>query len=324
MAEGNAFVYTYLLDGRGGGKTLEEPEIENWNAGQGLLWVHLDSRQAAARSWLSQKSGLKPLTCESLLDQETRPRSILTEDGLLLILRGVNCNPGEDPEDMVAIRMLFTEDRIITLRYRRVRAIQDITEAIDDAKGPESAGDFLVSVADRISYRMGEVVSDLDDKVDEIEDSVLSAESQGLRTLLADLRRKTISLRRYIAPQREVLNRLLHERLSWLDESHLARLREISERTARFVEDIDSSRERAAITHEELNSKLSEQMNKAMYTLSIVAAIFLPLGLLTGLLGINVGGIPGTESKWAFILVTTGLVIIALGLVAWFKKIKWL
>jgi zinc transporter len=65
-------------------------------------------------------------------------------------------------------------------------------------------------------------------------------------------------------------------------------------------------------------------MNKAMYLLSIIAAIFLPLGLLTGLLGINVGGIPGTDSKWAFTLVTVVLVSLAIILVAWFKKIKWL
>ena len=65
-------------------------------------------------------------------------------------------------------------------------------------------------------------------------------------------------------------------------------------------------------------------MNKAMYTLSIVAAIFLPLGLLTGLLGINVGGIPGTENRWAFTLVTIGLIVAAVALVAWFRKIKWL
>ena len=76
-------------------------------------------------------------------------------------------------------------------------------------------------------------------------------------------------------------------------------IREIAERTSRFVEDIDAAKDRAAITQEELNSRLSEQMNKAMYVLSIVAAIFLPLGLLTGLLGINVGGIPGAENKWA-------------------------
>ena len=102
------------------------------------------------------------------------------------------------------------------------------------------------------------------------------------------------------------------------------RIREIAERTTRFVEDIDSARDRAAIAHEELNNRLSEQMNKAMYTLSIVAAIFLPLGLLTGLLGINVGGIPGTESHWAFGIVSFVLVGIAAVLIWIFKRMKWL
>ena len=101
-------------------------------------------------------------------------------------------------------------------------------------------------------------------------------------------------------------------------------LRELLERTARFVEDLDSARDRAAITQEELNNRLSEQMNKAMYVLSIVAAIFLPLSLLTGLLGINVGGIPGAENKWAFLLVTFLLVLIALMLISLFRRIKWL
>ena len=101
-------------------------------------------------------------------------------------------------------------------------------------------------------------------------------------------------------------------------------IREIAERTSRFVEDIDAAKDRAAITQEELNSRLSEQMNKAMYVLSIVAAIFLPLGLLTGLLGINVGGIPGAENKWAFMGVTLLLIGLATLLILLFKRIKWL
>jgi zinc transporter len=225
---------------------------------------------------------------------------------------------------MVAVRMLLNEQRIISTRYRRIKAVQDVRDAIDSGKGPTTAGEFLVMVAERLADRMGDVIADVDDKVDELEDTVITAESYQLRTQLSDLRRTCISLRRYIAPQRDVLARLLHDRLQWITDIDRAHLREIAERTARFVEDIDSARERASVTHEELNSRLSEQMNKAMYLLSIIAAIFLPLGLLTGLLGINVGGIPGTESKWAFSLVTAVLVGLAIILVAWFKKIKWL
>ena len=324
MTEGNAIIYAYLLNGRGGGKALDRAAIDSWETGDGLLWIHLDSTVEDARIWLADKSGLSRIPRESLLDQETRPRYMVSDEGFLLILRGVNCNPGEDPEDMVAIRMFFEENRIITIRYRRVMAIQEISKAIDRGKGPAAAGDFLVQTAERIADRMGDVIADLDDRVDALEDTVLTAETHLLRTELADLRRKTISLRRYIAPQRDVLFRLVQERTALFDDADRAHLREVAERTARFVEDVDSARDRASITQEELGNKLSEQMNKAMYTLSIVAAIFLPLGLLTGLLGINVGGIPGVDNKWAFTLVTAGLFGIAVGLVAWFKKLKWL
>jgi zinc transporter len=303
---------------------VDWPEIDSWDPAQGMLWVHLDSKIPDAQTWLQHKSGLSELTVESLLDLETRPRISATDEGLLLILRGVNCNPGEEPEDMVAIRMFFDQHRIITVRYRLVRAMQDVDAAIRGQKGPRSAGEFLVMVAERIADRMGDVISDLDDRVDELEDTVLSAESHALRATLADLRRAAISLRRYIAPQRDVLFRLLQERHVVVSDLDRQRLREVAERTARFVEDIDAARDRAAITQEELNSKLSEQMNKAIYTLSIVAAIFLPLGLLTGLFGINVGGIPGTEYKWGFAVVVVVLIAIALVLLVWFKKIKWL
>ena len=317
-------IWAYVLDGSGGGEPKTWSEVKARQPDSGLLWIHLDSTSDEAQAWLHQYSGLDPLVCESLLDHATRPRSMPCNDGLLLILRGVNCNPGQDPEDMVAIRMFLAPQRIISLRYRRIMAIQDIQEAIAMGQGPGSAGDALVMVAERITDRMGDVISDVDDRVDALEDSVLTAESHELQSQLADIRRTAISLRRYIAPQRDVLGRLLNERLSWLEERQRAHLREIAERTARYIEDVDAARERASITQEELNSRLSEKMNKTMYILSIVAAIFLPLGLLTGLLGINVGGIPGTENRWAFTLVTTGLAVIAVGLVYWFRHKKWL
>ena len=264
MTEKDDLIYAYLLDGKGGGEVLDWPAIDNWVSSKGLLWIHLDSKIPETRIWLKNKSGLSQITQESLLDQETRPRDIVSDEGLLVTLRGVNFNPGEDPEDMVAIRMFFTEHRIITTRYRRVMAMQDVHRAINDRKGPNSAGDFLVMVAGRIANRMGDIIADLDDSVDELADTILTAESHELRSKLSDLRRKAISLRRYIAPQRDVLFRLAQERVSLIDNIDRAHLREIAERTARFVEDIDSARDRASITQEELNNKLSEQMNRAM------------------------------------------------------------
>ncbi|UCG05927.1 MAG: zinc transporter ZntB, partial [Desulfobacterales bacterium] len=288
MGAVDGLIFAYILGGDGGGTAIDWQNIIDWRPEKGPLWIHLDYSKERAKHWLQTESKLSALSSDILMEEDTRPRFISTKEGFLLILRGVNCNPGSDPEDMVAVRMSFEENRIITMRQRRVMAINDIHEAIEAGTGPRSAVDFLLMVIYRIVDRMGDVVAEIDDQVDELEDTVLTAESYELRSRLAKIRRQSISLRRYLAPQREVLSRLQDERLEWFSDKVKSRLRELAERTARFVEDLDSARDRAAITQEELNNRLSEQMNKAMYVLSIVAAIFLPLGLLTGLLGINV------------------------------------
>jgi zinc transporter len=317
-------VYAHLIAGDHPKEVLTWDAVNAWQPDQGVLWVHLAADNETALDWIRHRSGLSLLVQDALLEVGTRPRSVVSESGVLVIFRGGNCNPGADPEDMVAIRMFITDQRIITMRRNRVRAVQDVHESLTAGTGPATVGEFFVAVVDRITERIGDVVVDIEDRVAGVEDTIVSAETAELRPLLAELRRESISLRRYIAPQRDMLARLTHERITWLTETDKTLLRETAERTARYVEDIDAARERALISQEELNNRLAERMNRAMYTLSIVAAIFLPLGLLTGLLGINVGGIPGTENPRAFLMVTAFLVVLAIVLITWFKKIKWL
>lgn len=196
--------------------------------------------------------------------------------------------------------------------------------ALAAGDGPRGPGEFLATIAGRLIDRMSPVVDGLDDEIDALEEAVLDGETRETRGRLGLLRRRAITLRRHIAPQREVLSRLQSEPFSWLASHERAHLREVTDRVTRYVEDLDAARERAAVTQEELSSRISSQMNRTMYVLSLVAAIFLPLGLITGLLGINVGGIPGSESKGAFYVVTGSLVALAGVLVWFFRRRRWL
>jgi zinc transporter len=324
MNESTGFIFAYCLDGKGGGDRLDLEGVKNWTAEAGTLWVHLDYSDPAAKNWLQDESGIDPLMQEALFAEETRPRCLVFKDAMLVILRGVNLNQGADPEDMVSIRFWLEEHRIVTMRRRRVMAVEDLRQAVEAGSGPVGSGGFLEELSDRLGTRMGEVIADIDEAFDALEDEVLTEQTYELRPKLANIRRQVISMRRYIAPQRDVIARLQSEKVTWLSELERMRLREIGDRTTRYVEDLDAIRDRATVTQEELNSSLSEQMNKTMYVLSIVAGIFLPLGLLTGLLGINIGGIPGTENPWAFTVFCVMLGIIA-GLQIWlFKRKKWM
>ena len=187
---------------------------------------------------------------------------------------------------------------------------------------PATPAALLVEIAAYMIDRMGPVLAVMNDVVDELEEEVLEAPGHELRTKLSRNRRQAISLRRFLAPLREVLTRLYTDRTPVFDDMSRSHLREIADRLTRYIEELDSARDRAAITQEELAGRLADEMNKNMYVLSIVAGIFLPLGLLTGLLGINVGGIPGTQSNWAFAIVCIILVGLAVTVLWLFRRFR--
>jgi len=315
---------TYLLDGKGGGRQIaHEMRDQEPPAGE-TLWLQLDYTDEDAQRWLTDASGIDPIVLETLLAEDTRPRCFVHGNGLLVTLRGVNLNPGEDPDDMVSIRIWLEPTRIITVSHRRLMALEDLARSLENEEGPVDCGDFLVCLSQALTRRMAGVLDNFDDGVSELEDEVLTQENYQLRGNISTLRRQAIRLRRYIAPQREVMVRLQTEKFAFLKDLQRAQFRELSDQVTRYVEDLDSAKDRAAIVQDELEAKLGAQMNKTMYLLSIVAAIFLPLGLLTGLLGINVGGIPGTESPYAFIVVCVGLIFIAFIQALIFRRMRWM
>lgn len=306
-----------------GARVLAWEEVQGWQPGDGVLWVHLDYSQTDATDWVRQDSGMGSVEASAILAAETRPRSLVLEHGLLVILRGVNQNPGADPEDMVSVRLWMDDQRIISTGQRKLLAIDDLRQRITQGRGPGSPGEFLVHLGELISERIGDVVDDMQDQVDSLEEEVVTGNYQELRFALSSVRRQAVGLRRYLAPQREALGRLFNERSVLLDDVVRMRIRELADRMTRYIEDLDEARDRASVTHEELLNRLAELTNRRMYLLTMIAAIFLPLSFLTGLLGINVGGIPGSDYSAAFAIVVLVLVLVGAGQWLFLRWRKW-
>lgn len=315
-------VHALLFDGDGGVQSLDWDGVRRWKSGDGLLWVHLSLTSEEVARWLRRESDLPKVAVQGLLALETRPRTITIGEGALVQLRGVNLNPGADPEDMVSARLWIEKDRIVSSRRRRLLSVQDTVEAVK-ANPPASAGAVVAILADCLVERMSDIIDQLEARVAELEAVAMEEPNREMRSQLAALRREAIALRRYLAPQREALSRLHAERVPWLSDTDRLRLREVTDRLIRHLEDLEAARERAAVVQEELLSTLSDQLNRRMYVLSVVAAVFLPLGFLTGLLGINVGGIPGAESKWGFLAFIGILIAIVAAQVIYFYKRRW-
>ncbi|WP_035416427.1 zinc transporter ZntB [Ferrimonas kyonanensis] len=324
MKDSQGLIIGRRFDGQGGAKPVELADAAALIASGEVLWLHFDYTDEGAQAWLEHHSGLERVAIDALLSESSRPRATQLADGVLLNLRGVNLSPGSDPEDMVGIRLWTDGERIISTRKRQLLSVRDISETWDQGEGPRNVAEFLVLLTGRLMARMQGTIDETEEQIDEIEEQMLSSDSQILRSQIASLRRTVISLRRYLSPQKEALIQLQTLKADWLSLENRQAIREVADHLSRFIEGLDSVRERSVVAQEELNNKLAEKMNNRMYFLSLVAAIFLPLGFLTGLLGINVGGIPGAEYPFSF-WIFCGLLVGLVGLQWWlFKRNSWL
>ncbi len=317
------FIHQILLDGEGGYNV--SPSLKDHaTSGVQVVWLHIDLSEPSAVSWLENESGLDNNIIGSMTVEETRPRAFKFKNGLLAVLRGVNLNPGNDPEDMVSIRVWLESNRIITVRRRPMVSIQDMIHDLELGEGPATPGEFFTQLIDQLANRIGDFVSTLGEELSDVEDNIETMEASELRNSLGSLRRQIATVRRYLAPQRDALDRMFLIESPLLSERNKASLREESDRVSRYLEDLDLARERAIVLQEAFLSQIAQQQNNRMYVLSIITAVFLPLGFVTGLFGINVGGMPGVDNPIAFWIICALLVVVSIGIIVVFRKMKWL
>ena len=318
------FLFSYRLSPSGKGQALTVDDVIGGDLSAVPIWVHFDVRNQAACDWLVNQSGLPAGAAEMLLAEETRPRSVVFDTGLVVVLRGVNTNPGDNPEDMVSVRVWIDGTRVISTRRRRLLSVVDIGDALDAGEGPTSPAHLVTMLVERLADRIGDFVNTIEERLDTAEDDVEQAPDASFRARLSSLRRQIASVRRFLAPQRDALDRLNRQSATWLDEAATHAFRQEADRITRYLEDLDLARERAVVLQEELLSQIAQQQNARMYVLSVVAAVFLPLTFVTGLLGMNVGGLPGLESPRGFAWSVVIMVAAAAGLLMYFRSKKWL
>jgi zinc transporter len=317
--------FACLLDGRGGCVNLDWAGVAAWQREDGVLWVHLERDAPEAADWLRHRSGVDALIAEALLSEDTRPRVDAGDDSLLLILRGVDHQPGTEHVDLVPAHLWVTPHRVISLRDsgHYLMALRALREALVNGRGPRTPGELVVGIAEKVVRDVEPLLDELDAAADRLDEACEAEAPQDWRHELGALRRRAIELRRYLAPQREALHRLQLEEMSWLNRRDRLSLREITDRTIRFVDSLDAVRDRATLLHEDLAAQLSERIGKIATRLTAVSAILLPPSLIAGMFGMNVGGVPGGGVEWGFWAVVAALCALMAAEVWLLRRLGW-
>jgi len=320
MANQSFYVFGNQLDGAGGATAIGP----DFPAGNATVWQHIDyGERGEAQAWLREQ-GLNPLVIDSLTRTETRPRAVGTDDGLMLVLRGINRNAGADGEDMVSLRLWIQPNRLISVRQRSVLSAQEINTELQANTGPRDISQLVILLIEKLADCVAEFVDDLEEQMEAHEAEVETGDIAAVRTRVSELRRKVAAVRRYMAPQREALEAVHHQGANTLTTEQRYLIREQSDRITRYIEDLDLLRERTLVIQEELLNRVSQEQNARTYVLSIVATIFLPITFVSGVFGMNTAGLPGLEEESAFWLVAVFMLSVSIAVIIWLRMKRWL
>lgn len=284
----------FVFNGDGTAEKIEQLVLSNI---QQPVWVKLKLNQA--KSMLTELD-VSLWARKMLLMTESRPKVVSYQDALLGIFRGVNKKAKSINKEMVSLRLFIRNNLIITVQRDEIEALSQLEESFKIGNGPDTVLEFLEELLGLIISNASEMVSHLASELDALENDKNTSSLAELRSHLHESRRRIILLRRYLVPQREAISSLLVARLSWLSQLDSNFLHEKLDALTRILEDLEAEKERANVIQEEMFAMSQERINKKMYLLTVVAVIFMPLSFITGLLGVNIAGIPGANLKYGF------------------------
>lgn len=256
-----------------------------------------------------------------LMTDPPRPKAIITDKDMVVVLRGINMNDDADKEDMVSVRVWLNDDMMIVSQNNPVKSVDIVQARLQSHKTPLSV---LIDMTDEIFDRIEKHIYELDEKVDEAEDTALQNPDQKQRHQILSFRREIIALRRYLLPQRETIMTMSRSGSKLISAQQREIMTNQYYRAARICDLLDALRERLGLIQEEITAIISDRMNKNMYVLSIISLVFLPLGFITGLFGINVGGMPWVETPLGFAIVCACCLIAAGFIMAVMRWRKWI
>jgi zinc transporter len=311
-----------LLVGDGPVRPITAGEAASY-AGPGFVWLHLDDATADELAFLKSED-IPDIAANALVATETRPRCDRIEEGAIVNLRGPAAVALDDSDRLVSVRMWVRRGKVNSVTRRPLSATAEVTRQMEAGRILDP-GDLVAGFARAISKQLDPEVAQLGDLLDDYESELDDPRAiYKLRTAIARIRSDAIAYRRFVAPNRDALVTLSELDFLWLAEEDRLHIREAADRFARMAEELEAVRERAALLHEQITDLRGEQMENRSLVISIVAFIFLPLTFISGLLGMNVEGIPYAQEPWAFWGVVGVCILIGAVVLAWFMWRHWL
>jgi magnesium transporter len=293
----------------------------------GTLWVDIDATNRHQHALLEKIFHFHPLAVEDTLNPNSRVKYEEYEGFLFVIARAVKLEEDTpDPYDVETQNLYFFlgSNFLVTVHANPSDAIHtmlDRVRANDDllARGPAALMHGILDVSVDAYFPL---LDQLDELLDRLEERVfVTFDQAALRDIFA-VKRLVLTLRRHLAPQREVLNQLTNRPSTLLPPPAQVYFRDVYDHVLRINDTLDTYRELLSSTLDSYLSQVSNRLSRSSKGLTVVATATLPFVILSGMWGMNVERIPLHAQPHAFAILVVLQVLVAavlLGLLRWLR-----
>ena len=285
-----------------------------------FVWLHFSLSNAASEPWLHQYLTLPDSFYESLKSDVDATHVEQEGDSLVARIHDVLFDFTFDAP--VATTTLCVKPRVLVSAHARPwRSIDQLKAAVQAGQVFRSPIEILARLLRDQANVLVDIVRKAKKRMGPLEEQLLAKHVFVSRSELGSLRRMLVRLQRLLAPEPAAFFRLLNQPPGWISQDELQNLQQAAEKFSSAVSDTASLVERVKQLQEELAALVSEQTNRTLFLLTMVTVLALPINLVAGLFGMNVGGIPLSQHPYGFFFVLSPLLLLT-GLLAYWAFVR--
>jgi len=276
---------------------------------------------------IGKKFNIHELTLEDIQNVHQRPKFEDHEHFLFLVIKMISYDSQSNDLDSEQVSLLLTGNTAITFQEKPGDVFDLIRERLRKARGKirTQGADYLVyALLDAIVDNYFVVLEKMGDQMESLENEVIENPSNETMAKIHSLRRKIIFLRRSIWPLREVLNGLLRTESPHIEKNTALYIRDLYDHTIQVIETLETFRDMLSGMLDVYLSATGNRMNEIMKVLTIISTLFIPLGFLAGLYGMNFTHMPELQWCWSYPVLLLIMVSSVIGFLLWFRKNKWI
>lgn len=282
--------------------------------GSEFVWLHFSLSNSSSEKWLIDHSSVPAQYFETLRDGAGSTRIDRADDCLIAVLNDVIFDFSYEPSQIATLWMCVQPNIVVSARLHPLRSIDRLRVAVRGGERFRSPVALLSHLLHDQADVLQQIARDSATRVDRIEDSLLAGRADTKRSELGSLRRVFVRLRRLLAPEPGALFRLLNRPPDWFDEDDTQELRTATEEFSAVLNDLTALQERTKLLQEEITAHTTEQTNRSVFLLTMVTVLALPINIIAGLLGMNVGGIPLAQDPggfWVIVAIIATFTVVA-------------